>query len=118
MPNLYYHRMLEGFPEQLYESVSFAGGYSKRAFSLTKPEWNDHVLIDPCDGMDLSFPDLALLNEQGLGPKPENVHVVNFDHKKNWQTNVKNNNVQIIYMIRVLLANCLFDLDILANSNA
>ncbi|MFC1670573.1 ATP-grasp domain-containing protein [Spirochaetota bacterium] len=91
MPSLYYHRMIEGFPEKLYESVSFAAGYSKRAFVLTTPEKNDHVLIDPCEGMDISFPDLPLLNEQGLGPPPENVHVVNFNHDLEWSVNKENN---------------------------
>lgn len=91
MANLYYHRMIEGFPERLYSSVSYAAGYSKRAFVLTTPERDDHVLIDPTDGMDLTFPDLTLLNEQGIGPRPENVHAVRFDHRQDWSDNCREN---------------------------
>ncbi len=91
MSVLYYHRMLEGFPKPLYQSVSYAAGYSKRSFVLTTPDRNDHVLIDPSEGMDLSFPELALLNEQGLGPKPNHVHVVHFDHDLDWKTNLSRN---------------------------
>ena len=93
MPVLYYHRMLEGFPKALYKSVSYAAGYSKRSFVLTTLDKDDHVLIDPSDGMDLSFPELRLLNEQGLGPKPENIHVVNFDHEVDWKENLYRNHL-------------------------
>ncbi len=91
MPNLYYHRMLEGFPQELYRSVSYAAGYSKRSFVLTTPDADDQVLIDPSEGMDLSFPELPLLNQQGLGPRPENVHVVDFDHAATWEQNRSRN---------------------------
>ncbi len=91
MANLYYHRMMEGFPDRLYSSVSYAAGYSKRAFVLTTPDRDDHVIIDPTDGMDLSFPDLALLNEQGIGPRPENVHTGHFDHFLHWSENLERN---------------------------
>ena len=91
MAVLYYHRMLEGFPEPLYQSVSYAAGYSKRAFVLTTPHKGDHVLIDPSAGMDLSFPEIGLLNEQGLGPDPEKIHVVDFDHTAGWQENASRN---------------------------
>lgn len=91
MAVLYYHRMVEGFPESLYRSVSHAAGYSKRSFVLTTPDRNDCVLIDPSRGMDLSFPELALLNRQGLGPRPENVFIAHFDHQRSWQENVAHN---------------------------
>ncbi len=91
MANLYYHRMMEGFPERLYSSVSYAAGYSKRSFVLTTIERDDHIIVDPTDGMDLSFPDLALLNEQGIGPNPENVHIGHFDHFLHWSENLTRN---------------------------
>jgi hypothetical protein len=91
MANLYYHRMMEGFPDRLYSSVSYAAGYSKRAFVLTTLEQDDHVIVDPTEGMDLSFPDLTLLNEQGLGPRPENVHTGRFDHYLHWSENLERN---------------------------
>jgi D-alanine-D-alanine ligase-like ATP-grasp enzyme len=73
---LLYHRITEGFPSSMFDSIEHASGYSKRAFVLTTPKRNDVVLIDPTPSMDLSFPELSLLNAQGLGPKPENVRVL------------------------------------------
>jgi len=99
MSVLYYHRMVEGFPKVLYESVSYAAGYSKRSFVLTTPAGDDHVLIDPSHGMDLSFPELPLLNEQGLGPRPQNVHVVFFDHEQPWNDNL-NRNRSLVDLLR------------------
>ncbi|MFC1707668.1 ATP-grasp domain-containing protein [Planctomycetota bacterium] len=91
MANLYYHRILEGFAESLYTAVSYAAGYSKRSFVCTKAANGDHVLVDPTEGMELSFPELGLLNEQGLGPRPEHVHVPRFDHAREWAWNLREN---------------------------
>jgi hypothetical protein len=92
MAKLIYARIIEGFPQQLYQSISYAPGYSKRGLVLTTPETDDVVLIDAYDKMNLSEPtELAVLNSLGIGPKPENVRIVDFSPFKSWKENAYKN---------------------------
>ena len=88
MPKLIYMRIRAAFPEPLFELVSYASGYGKRGLVYTTPHKDDVLLLDSYAGMPHNDPvELTHLNDIGLGPKPENVKIVNFDKEWSWEKN-------------------------------
>ena len=93
MAKLYYHR-IENFNR--LDSIKGVEGYAKRA--LTMASEDDVVLLDWYEDIIFPPPEIGLLNKCGFGCKPENVFVVDFDHRKTWRENYLKNRTVIEHL--------------------
>lgn len=87
MSKIFYHRLAEGFYG--LNRIPGIAGYSKRALILAGQD--DAVIVDWYAGMQWPPPELKLLNEQGIGPKPENVLAAKFENNLTWEANAARN---------------------------
>lgn len=84
---IYYHR-IEGFHG--LDTIKGIERYGKRAAALCNSE--DILLLDNYPNIKLPIEEISLLNDAGLGPKPENIFAVDFTSNKSWEENLANNN--------------------------
>lgn len=92
MKRLFYHSLRRAFPEGIFRLVKGAASYSQRALVFTTPERDDVVFVEIAPEHEMLWPLPArdILEEQGLGPKRENLLRVDFHPQRSLKENLKN----------------------------